>query len=196
MPDVKPVVRALFQSVDALTRAVDAKDHYTSGHQSSVSRLARRIAQRLGLDGDRIEGIRIGAVLHDIGKLAIPAEILSSPRRLSSEEMALVRTHPLHGHQIVRDVLFPWPVAPIVAQHHERMDGTGYPAGLAGEQILLEARVVAVADVVDAIAQHRPYRPALGTDRAREELRQGRGRLYDPNVVDACLAALSETEPT
>ncbi|MBU1214579.1 MAG: HD domain-containing protein, partial [Gammaproteobacteria bacterium] len=148
------------------------------------------IAQKLGLDEDRIKGIRMGATIHDIGKIGIPAEVLSKPSRLTEIEMRIVHEHARMGYDILKEVRFPWPVADIAYQHHERIDGSGYPQGLKGEGIALEARIVAVADVVESMATHRPYRPALGISAAREEIVAGRGTKFDPQVVDACLQVL------
>ena len=178
---------SLAQTVAAISKAVEARDPYTSGHQRRVAELACAIAAGMGEDATRIEGIRLGGMIHDIGKLQLPAEILSKPGRLSEIEYSLVKIHPQVGYDILKDVAFPWPVADIAHQHHERLDGSGYPQGLKGGQICLEARIVAVADVVEAMASHRPYRPGLGIGKALEEIEQHRGTLYDPVVVDACL---------
>lgn len=150
------------------------------------------MAQEMGFDGDRLDGLRLGGMIHDIGKIYLPAEILSRPGRLSATEFALVKTHSAVGAEIVADVDFPWPVAQMLLQHHERLDGSGYPNGVRGDDILLEARILAVADVVEAMASHRPYRPAVGVDKALEEIQQGRDRLYDGAVVDVCLRLFTE----
>lgn len=194
MAEPRALVRALFQSVDTLSRAMETRDLYTAGHQSAVARLARRIAQRLGLPPETVQGARLGAQLHDIGKIGIPNEILTKPARLTPEEAGLIRTHPALGHGILAGVAFPWPVAEIVLQHHERMDGSGYPRGLRSDDILVEARIVAVADLVDSMIGSRPYRAALGARSARDELLRHRGGFYDEAVVDACLAVMSEDE--
>lgn len=178
--------------IGAMGMALEKRDPYTAGHQARVARLAEAIAGEMGLAGDRVEGLRLAAAVHDIGKIDVPAEILSRPGRLREAEMALVRVHPRAGYDILKLVDFPWPIATIVLQHHERMDGSGYPDGLAGDQILLEARILAVADTVEAMASHRPYRPAVGVDRGLEELSAGRGTRYDPDVVDACLRLWAE----
>ncbi len=141
----------------------------------------------MGFSIDIIDGIRMTGVIHDIGKIAVPAEILSKPAKLTDIEFSLIKMHPQAGYDILKEIEFPWPVARVILQHHERMDGSGYPHGLTGESILMEARILAVADVVEAIASHRPYRPALGIDRSLEEIIQKKGILYDPDVVDACL---------
>jgi response regulator RpfG family c-di-GMP phosphodiesterase len=178
----------LTQTVAALARAIEKRDPYTDGHQRRVSRLAVAIADGMGLPRDEITGIRLAALVHDVGKIAIPVELLAMPRRLLPEEFALVRTHPAAGSDILGEVRFPWPIAATVAQHHERLDGSGYPGGLAGDDIALAARIVAVADVFEAMSSHRPYRPALGIDKAVEELRAHRGTRYDARAVDCCLA--------
>ncbi len=178
--------QSMEQIIVAMARIVEVRDPYTAGHQERGARLARAIAQTLGLPEDEVSGIYYASLVHDIGKISVPGEILSKPGRLGDAEFALIRMHPEAGYDIVRSVDFPWPVKDIVLQHHERIDGSGYPAGLAGEAISYGAMIVAVADVVEAMSSHRPYRPALGLDAALEEIRKNRGRLYDPGVVDAC----------
>ncbi len=178
---------SLIGTIVAVSRAVGARDPYTAGHQQRVSQLSRTIAQEMELDSERIEGLRLGASIHDIGKIYLPAEILSKPSKLTDIEYALIKTHAQVGYDILKDIAFPWPVADIAHQHHERMDGTGYPQGLKGEDICLEARILAVADVVEAMSSHRPYRAALGLDAALEEIEIHRGKWFDPTVVDACL---------
>lgn len=175
------------ETVNALASTVEMKDPYTAGHQRWVTRLACAIAGEMGLSQERIEGIRMAGLIHDIGKINIPAEILSKPGQLSEIQLNMVKIHPRVGCDILREIKFPWPVAQIVLQHHERWDGSGYPQGLAGEQIILEARIVAVADTVEAMSSHRPYRAAYGLECALEEISAQRGKLYDPEVVDACL---------
>jgi PAS domain S-box-containing protein/putative nucleotidyltransferase with HDIG domain len=179
-------------TIAAVGKSVEARDPYTAGHQQKVAELAVAIARDMGLDEDRVEGIRMGASIHDIGKIHLPAEILSKPSKLSDIEYSLIQAHPQVGYDILKDIAFPWPVADITHQHHEHMDGSGYPQGLKGEEICLEARIVAVADVVEAISSHRPYRPALGIDAAMDEIKMQRGKFYDPEVVDACLRLFSE----
>ncbi|ATX79008.1 PAS domain S-box-containing protein/HDIG domain-containing protein [Mariprofundus aestuarium] len=179
--------QSLEGTVTAVAKAVEARDPYTAGHQRRVADLAAAIAAELGLDEERVKGIRLGATIHDIGKIQLPAEILSKPGRLSSIEFQLIQSHPQASYEILKDISFPWPVAEVAHQHHERIDGSGYPQGLKGEDICLEARIVAVADVVEAMNSHRPYRPGLGIDSALEEIREGRGSRYDEAVVDACL---------
>jgi len=179
-------------TIHTVTMAGELRDPYTAGHQRRVADLACAIAYVMGLDEERVRGVRLGAMIHDIGKIGIPAEILSKPSHLTPVEMQIVREHAQMGYNILKDVKFPWPVAEIAYQHHERVDGSGYPNGLKGEAILLEARIVAVADVVESMASHRPYRPALGVDAAIEEIAQGRGTIYDATVVDACTKVLGD----
>ncbi len=174
-------------TVRALSATAEYRDPYTAGHQRRVARLAAAIAREMGLSPEQVEGVEVAGIVHDIGKSTVPTEILSKPGRLSPEEMALVRMHPRASFEILRKIEFPWPVALVSLQHHERLDGSGYPEGLAGEQILLEARILAVADVVEAMSSHRPYRAALGLERALEEVRTQRGILFEPQAVDACL---------
>ncbi len=180
------------QTVEAIASMAEMRDPYTAGHQRGVTLLACALAAELGLDEDRIEGIRVSGFLHDIGKMVVPAEILNKPGKLSKFEFEIIRTHSQAGYDILEKIDFPWPVAQTVLQHHERLDGSGYPQGLIGADILLEAKILAVADVVEAMAAHRPYRPALGLDRALEEITKNRGSLYDPEVVDACLKICRE----
>lgn len=179
--------RQMFDAVVAtISKMVECRDPYTIGHERRVGDLAASIGQALGLDDDRLEGLRIGGHLHDVGKIALPSEILNKPGRLSQIEQTLLRSHAQTGYEILCSIDFPWQVAEMAWQHHERLDGSGYPRGLQGDQILLEARILAVADVVEAMVSHRPYRPAVGLDRALEELSAGRGTRYEPAVVDAC----------
>jgi len=179
-------------TVGALASVAEKRDPYTAGHQQRVSRLACAIAEQMGLPEAQIEGIRVAGTLHDIGKMYVPAEILNKPGALANVEMALVRTHSEAGYDIVKGIEFPWPVAQAILQHHERFDGSGYPAGLSGEDIILEARVLSVADVVEAMSSPRPFRQALSKDEALEEISRNRGVLYDPRVVDACLKLFTE----
>lgn len=179
--------RVLEQTVSALASVTEIRDPYTAGHQQRVSLLSSAIGEEFGLPQDIVEGIKVAGALHDIGKIAIPAEILTKPAKLVEVEFALVKGHSAAGFEILKDIDFPWPVAEAVYQHHERFDGSGYPRGLVSKDILPEARILAVADVVEAMASHRPYRPAHGIDAALNEITHGRGRLYDPEVSDACL---------
>lgn len=186
--------RAMRGTLEAMTLAVETKDPYTSGHQRRVADLARTIAMEMGLSDADLDGIRMAAFLHDIGKISLPAEILSKASRLSEVEFSLIKTHPQNGYDILKEIEFPWPVARMVWQHHERLDGSGYPLGLSGEEILLGARIMAVADVVEAMASDRSYRPTPGLEKALEEIGAQRGILYDPAVVDACLRIFREKD--
>jgi PAS domain S-box-containing protein/putative nucleotidyltransferase with HDIG domain len=185
---------ALHGTVDALSSASETRDPYTAGHQRRVTQLACAIAERMQLDAKVIDGIRVAALLHDIGKIYVPAEFLSKPGKLSEIERDLLKTHPQVGYDILKNIDFPWPVAEIVLQHHEKMDGSGYPRGLAGREILLEARIVAVADIIEAMASHRPYRPSLGIEAALREIREKKSTLYDPEIVDVCMKLFAERE--
>ena len=185
---------AVNATIQVMVSAVEARDPYTAGHQIRSAELARAIATEMGLPEETIEGIYLAASIHDIGKLSIPAEILSKPTQLSDIEFLLVKEHPLHGYEILKNVQTDWPLAEIVYQHHERIDGSGYPRNLKGEEILIEARILAVADVVEAIASHRPYRPALGVDAALEEISKNRGIFYDSKVVDSCLTLFEKKD--
>ncbi|RCX30757.1 PAS domain S-box protein [Thioalbus denitrificans] len=184
--------KVLFQTIEAISRTVEIRDPYTAGHQRRVALLAEAIARELGWSEDRIEGLRLGAIIHDIGKIYVPAEILNRPGRLTPQEFGIIQQHPQVGHDIVRGISFPWPVAEMILQHHERLDGSGYPNGLAGDAIVEEARILAVADVVEAISAHRPYRPALGPEKALAEIRSGRGGRYDADIVDTCVRLFEE----
>jgi len=184
--------RTLEGTVHALASAVEMRDSYTAGHQRRVTQLACAIAKEMGLPEEQIEGMRMSGLIHDLGKINVPAEILSKPGRLTDLQWGMIKPHSQAGYDILITIEFPWPVAEIVLQHHERLDGSGYPAGLLGEEILLEARILGVADVVEAMASHRPYRSARGIDKALEEISQNRGVLYDPEVVDACLKLFTE----
>ena len=179
--------QVLVDTIRAMSLTVEKRDPYTAGHQNKVAQLSVAIGRELGMDEDRLEGLRLGAMIHDIGKIYVPAEILNRPGRLSKAEFEIIQSHAEVGYDIVKDVKFPWPVAEMVLQHHERIDGSGYPHGLRGEQIIFEARILAVADVVEAISSHRPYRPAVGLDKALTEIEAYRGTRYDTEVADACL---------
>jgi PAS domain S-box-containing protein len=177
---------ALERMIGVLADLVERRDPYTSGHQKRVAELSREVALEMGLDEERAEKIAMAGAIHDIGKISVPAEVLSRPGNISPIEMELVRQHPQQGYEILKDVQTSWPLAEMVHQHHERPDGSGYPKGLKGGEILLEARILGVADVVEAMASYRPYRPSLGIDAALEEIESKKGLLYDPKVVDAC----------
>jgi PAS domain S-box-containing protein len=191
----KKLGQTLSQTIDAIAAMVEARDPYTAGHQRRVAALACAIAGEMGFSADRIHGLELAATIHDLGKIHIPAEILSKPGHLNKIEFELIKGHAQAGYDIIKDVQFHWwPVAEMVLQHHERLDGSGYPQGLKGEQILLEAKILAVADVVEAMVSHRPYRPGLGVDAALEEITRNSGVLYDPEVVDSCIALFRENK--
>jgi putative nucleotidyltransferase with HDIG domain len=184
--------KAMHSTIQAISMTVEKRDPYTSGHQQRVADLAKAIAVELKLPESQVESIYMAAAIHDIGKISLPAEILVKPIPLSDIEISLIQAHAQSGYDILKGIEFPWAIADIVLQHHERMDGSGYPQGLAGENILLEARIICVADVVETMASHRPYRPSIGMDKALEEINKNKGTLYDPRVVDACLRLYNE----
>ncbi|MGD8717359.1 MAG: PAS domain S-box protein [Candidatus Zixiibacteriota bacterium] len=184
--------KSLYGTLAAISRIVEERDPYTFGHQQRVARLARALAEGMELDPDRVESVYVAAAAHDIGKISIPAEILSTPRVLSETERGFIERHPRVGSDILRNVEFPWPVADIVLQHHERLDGSGYPLGLTGDDILTEARILSVADVVEAMSSHRPYRPRLDEGESLAEIARFSGVLYDPEVVEVCLHLFQE----
>ncbi|MFC2016752.1 HD domain-containing phosphohydrolase [Chloroflexota bacterium] len=171
----------------AMALAVETRDPYTGGHQQQVAELACKIATEMGLSEWDIEGIRIMGLLHDVGKITVPVEILCKPGNINQYEFSIIKTHARVGHEILKEIEFPWPITKVILQHHERLNGSGYPEGLSGKDITLDVRILGVADVIAAMSSHRPYRPALGFDCVLEEIRQKRGTLYDPEVVDACL---------
>lgn len=179
--------RILEETVIALAATAERRDPYTAGHQRRVAQLAFAIAKEMELDKDKIEGMRMAAIIHDVGKVYVPAEILSNPNKLTDVEFNIIRTHSQIGYDILKPVEFPWPVALIVYQHHEKVNGSGYPNGITGKDILLEAKILTVADVVEAMASHRPYRAALGVDKALREISKNKGILYDPEVVSVCV---------
>jgi PAS domain S-box-containing protein/putative nucleotidyltransferase with HDIG domain len=184
--------RTMEATIYTISKIIETRDPYTAGHQNTVSQFAVAIAQEMKLPEDKIEGMRIAALVHDIGKISVPAEILSKPSKLNEMEFSLIKNHPKTGYDILKTIDFPWPVAKIVLQHHEKIDGSGYPNNLKGDEILLEAKIIGTADVVEAMSSHRPYRPSLGIDKALEEISQNRGIFYDPEVVDACLKLFKE----
>jgi PAS domain S-box-containing protein len=189
---VENLRRAINTTIQVMVSAVETRDPYTAGHQARSADLARAIAMEMGLPQEKIAAIRMAGSIHDIGKLSIPAEILSKPTKLSDLEFALIKEHTRRGFEMLKDVESPWPLAEIVFQHHERMDGSGYPRNLKGEEILIEARILTVADVVEAMASHRPYRPGRGIEAALEEIEKNSGIFYDNTVVDACLRLFRE----
>lgn len=184
MKHLKGVVKSTLR---AISNMIELRDPYTAGHENRVCKIASAIAHEMNLDIEMIEAIEIASMVHDIGKIAVPAEILSKPGRLGPIEFDLIKTHPALGHKILKEIDFKWKIPEIVLQHHERLDGTGYPQGLKGDQICLEAKIVSVADVVEAMSSHRPYRPGLGIDLALQEIKDGAGTKYDSVVVEACV---------
>ncbi len=183
--------KAMGSVIQAMSRTIEMRYPYTAGHQRRVTKLCRAIAKELGFSWERAQGLRMAAAIHDLGKILVPAAILNKAGEMTEHEMAIIRAHPQTAYDILKDIDFPWPLAQTVYQHHERMDGSGYPQGLKGDEILFEARILAVADVVDAITSSRPYRPAVGLKEALEELKSQRGKQLDPVVVDACVRVLS-----
>jgi putative nucleotidyltransferase with HDIG domain len=183
---------AMESTLSAVSLMVELRDPYTAGHEQRVGELAAAIGEELGLPENRIKGLRLAGYVHDIGKISIPAEILSKPSALTPMEFELIKGHSQSGYDVLRGVDFPWPVAQIILQHHERLDGSGYPRQLRDDEIILEARIMAVADVVEAMSSHRPYRPGLGVDAALEEISKNSGKYYDATVVDACLRLYRE----
>jgi PAS domain S-box-containing protein/putative nucleotidyltransferase with HDIG domain len=183
---------SLIATVNTLASTVEMKDPYTAGHQRRVTMLACAIAEEMGLTEEQFDGLRMAGLIHDIGKINVPAEILNRSGRISDTEFNIIKTHPQVGYNVLKDIEFPWPVAQIVLQHHERLDGSGYPQGLKKEEIMLEARILAVADVVEAMASHRPYRPAHSIAVALEKITKNRGIIYDPEVVDTCARVFTE----
>lgn len=184
--------KILEDTIQAIASTIETRDPYTAGHQRRVAELAAAIAREMGLPESRVTGVQRGAEIHDIGKIYVPAEILSRPGRLSPIEFSLIKSHTQVGYDIVKDIDFPWPVGAMILQHHERVDGSGYPKGLKGDEIVLEAKILAVADVVDAMSSHRPYRASLGPDAALDEISRNSGILYEPAVVEACLRLIRE----
>ncbi len=186
--------KALAGTIQAMALTIEMRDPYTAGHQRRVGKLSCAIAREMGLSAERVEAIQMAADIHDVGKIYIPAEILSKPGQLTEIEYSIIKTHSQVGYDILKSIEFPWPIAEIVYQHHERMNGTGYPNGLSGENILLEARIMCVADVVEAMSSHRPYRPAHGIDKALDEILKNRGVFYDSHVVDTCIKLFKEKQ--
>jgi PAS domain S-box-containing protein len=184
---VGQIENAFMSTVQVVTALGEMRDPYTAGHQRRVAEIAVAIGSELGFDARQQEGLRVAGYLHDVGKIRIPSEILSKPGKLSPTEFQLVQGHAQASYDVLKDVKFPWPVAEVALQHHERMDGSGYPQGLKGDAILLEARIMAVGDVVEAMSSHRPYRAGLGVEAALAEIERGRGSVYDTDVVDSCL---------
>lgn len=179
-------------TLQAIATTVEMRDPYTAGHQKRVSNLAAAIAVEMGLPQEQVRSIELASFVHDIGKISLPAEILSKPSKLSEIEYSLIKEHPQVGFNIFKGIDFPWPIGQAILQHHERIDGSGYPQGLKGDEIIIEARIIAVADVVEAMSSHRPYRPGLGLDVALSEINSKRSIYFDPAVVDACLTLFNE----
>ncbi|MEJ2407612.1 MAG: response regulator [Candidatus Thiodiazotropha sp.] len=188
------VKNTLLKTITAVSAMVELRDPYTAGHEQRVARLATAIARELALPEQQVEGLNLAASIHDVGKINVPTEILSKPGRLNDAEFSLIKQHSRAGYDILKKIDFPWPIAQIVRQHHERQDGSGYPDGLKADEILLEARILAVADVIEAMASHRPYRPGLGIDTALEEIEDNRATRFDPDVVDAAVRLFREKD--
>ena len=191
-PIAETLYRQLFEAARAIAETVETRDPYKAAHHRRVADLAHAIGTEMNLKSDQNHGIRIAGLIHDVGKISVSADILNKPRRLTEAEFELVKIHAQSGYEILKDIDFPWPVAKMVLEHHERINGSGYPNGMTGDHLLLESRILAVADVVDGISYHRPYRPALGINAALYDIRGNRGVLYDPEVVDVCLRLFNE----
>lgn len=188
------VENTLHQVIETLSNVLEARDPYTANHDKRVNKIAVAIAEKLGVDSFRVDGLRVAAAIHDIGKIQVPAEILCKPSKLTKAEFEIIKEHPRIGADFTRNLDFDWPIADIIEQHHERFDGSGYPYQLKGENILLEARILAVADTLEAMSSHRPYRTGLGIEAAAGEIRDGAGTRYDPAVAAACLQLLKDGE--
>ncbi|SHK26369.1 HDIG domain-containing protein [Desulfatibacillum alkenivorans DSM 16219] len=188
--NLKMLRKAMEGTITAMANTLDIRDPYTADHQRRVVKLAVAIGEEMDISKGKMDGLRMAGVIHDIGKIAIPLAILNKPGKITDTEFTLIKTHSEVGYDILKKVEFPWPIADIVIQHHERLDGSGYPKGLSGDEILLEAKILAVADVVEAMSSHRPYRPALGMDKALEEIITKKGTIFDPAVVDACVKVI------
>lgn len=186
------LTRAMYGTIEAITKTVETRDPYTAGHQKKVADIAKEIAKDMGLSRDVIESVNLAGQIHDLGKIAIPSEILNKPGRINEIEFALIKTHSEMGYEIMKNIDFPWPIADIVLQHHEKIDGSGYPRGLKGDEILIQAKIIAVADVLEAMASHRPYRAALGIDAAFAELQKNACTHFDPAIVESCIRIFKE----
>jgi len=189
---LKQLQRALYETIDAITLMSEIKDPYTSGHQKKVALLASAISEEMGLAKHIIDGIYVSGLLHDVGKISVPNDILAKPGHLNEGEFIIVKNHPVVSYNILKNIEFPWSVADIVMQHHEKINGSGYPKGIRGNDICIEAKILAVADVVEAMTAHRPYRPALGLGKAVQEIRGNKNILYDKNIVEACIRAVDK----
>jgi len=188
----KKLERVLDEVIKALSVTVEVRDPYTFGHQERVAQISEKIAREMGFSETRVKALWMAATIHDIGKIYVPSEFLAKPTKLTEIEFAVIKTHSFVGYSIIKNIDFDWPIAEIVYQHHEKMDGSGYPLGVSGEKILMEARILTVADVVEAMSSHRPYRPALGLDKAKKEIKKNKETFYDPDVVDVCLQVIKE----
>jgi putative nucleotidyltransferase with HDIG domain len=188
------LVNALRSTIEAMSKSMEWRDPYTAGHQKRVALISEAIAKKMGWDEERIRGLFLAALVHDLGKIAAPSEILTKPSKLSDIEMSLIKEHPETGYEILKDIPFPWQIAMMVRQHHERLDGSGYPHGLKANEILIEARILAVADTIEAISTHRPYRPSLGTDKAIEQITLEAGTRLDPDIVTIAIDLLGKAE--
>ena len=188
------LVNSLRSTIEAMSKTMEWRDPYTAGHQKRVALISEAIAKKMGWDEERIRGLYLAALVHDLGKIATPSEILTKPSKLSDIEMSLIKEHPETGYEILKDIPFPWQIAMMVRQHHERLDGSGYPHGLKANEILLEARILAVADTIEAISTHRPYRPSLGTDKAIEQITLEAGTRLDPDIVTIAIDLLGKAE--
>ena len=188
------LVNSLRSTIEAMSKTMEWRDPYTAGHQKRVALISEAIAKKMGWDEERIRGLYLAALVHDLGKIATPSEILTKPSKLSDIEMSLIKEHPETGYAILKDIPFPWQIAMMVRQHHERLDGSGYPHGLKANEILLEARILAVADTIEAISTHRPYRPSLGTDKAIEQITLEAGTRLDPDIVTIAIDLLGKAE--
>ncbi len=191
-PNLADLRKSMGGIIKAIVKTIEMRDPYTAGHQHRVAHLSRAIAHELKLKRDQIEGIRTAATIHDLGKISVPAEILSKPGKLTDCERGIIEAHPQAGYDIVSSIDITLPIASILLQHHERIDGSGYPNGVLGEEIFIEAKIIGVADVIEAMASHRPYRAATGIDEALDEIAQGRGVLYEQEVVDVCLLLFND----
>ena len=189
---MKQLQRALYETIDAITLMSEIKDPYTSGHQKRVAIISSTIAAELGLSKDMIDGIYVAGLLHDVGKISVPNDILAKPGKLNEGEFLIIKNHPIVSYNILEHIEFPWPIASIVNQHHERMDGSGYPYGIQGEEMSVGSKILSVADVVEAMTAHRPYRPALGLKKALSEIGDNKGILYDREITEACIKIFKE----
>ncbi len=186
------IPKLVYQVMDAVLKVFQLKDPYTAAHQKKVALLSSAIAKEMNLSEGQIESIYIAAMIHDIGKISVPSEILSKPDSINEAEYTLIKNHPEIAFETLKDIESPWQTTEIIIQHHERLDGSGYPFGLTNEDIIVEAKILGVADVIEAMSSHRPYRPSLGIDHALEEIVKNKGKLYDPKVVDACVSVFNE----